>query len=720
MKNKKRIPKYPQGGKFERGLKDYGLGIADTLLGTVGANNVIKDSQYSNTQFGNAAKQVSGIAGSVGKAALPIAANVIAPGSGQFVSAGQQAIGQFNPQDASQFDEYGNPINPNMQTAQQAIGMAGQMGSQFFAMGGMNMQPNAEIESEENVVAPNGGFLQANGPTHSQGGVPVALPGNSMIFSDRLKLGKKTFAELNKDNNTNKEDKILESNKYGNTSKSTAELMKMAKNKNSEMLFKAQEALKRAKIEAYAKKMGVTLPQAQEAPEEGMQYPMGGKLPMYPLGSPVDNTKFTPGQRQQAYNDSMTLYKSGLGNQANFKVPGSNAALHSLHLLNKEFPTPVSTRNVNTPAGTEVVSQYQKPVYDPSMVKKAKPVSYPMINMPMKGLENPSLNFNPQLQQVPANSKPGSSKINVLPNYSIKTRFDSQGNAVDKEYFDTMNPERRIDVTEFGNGGRMLPKYKNGKFTPMVNNPDEEIIVPGGPQYNPDFSGVLAPSPYDNQMDITSANTLGKSAWEVDYMNNPNAPKPMTETPQQSSKFDWKGAGSNLAMGLANNAGNIYNLSRYNKPEVETYDRMNATYLDPSASLRDADMQSRRAEYNVRGASGGNAGTYLGNRVALNAQNVINKDRIQKEYQNVNAGISNSVGQYNNELSRQEVIANAQNRARNRSGKGEAIGSMGSNIANQIMDNKKGNMDQETLQLMMKYYDTPEFQKIMKNYKGKK
>ena len=94
-------------------------------------------------------------------------------------------------------------------------------------------------------------------------------------------------------------------------------------------------------------------------------------------------------------------------------------------------------------------------------------------------------------------------------------------------------------------------------------------------------------------------------------------------------------------------------------------------------------------------------------------QNTINKARIHTDYQNANAGISNSVGQYNNELARQEVIANAQNRARNRSGKGEAIGSLGSNVANQMMDNKKGNMDQETLQLMMKYYNDPQFKKYL-------
>jgi hypothetical protein len=38
---------------------------------------------------------------------------------------------------------------------------------------------------------------------------------------------------------------------------------------------------------------------------------------------------------------------------------------------------------------------------------------------------------------------------------------------------------------------------------------------------------------------------------------------------------------------------------------------------------------------------------------------------------------------------------------------------MGSNIANQMMDNKKTNMDQETLQLMMKYYNDPQFKKYL-------
>jgi hypothetical protein len=644
---------------------------------------------------------------------------------------------------------------------------------QEFAMGGMNMQPNAEIEKQENVVDPNGSFLQVDGSTHENGGVPVALPGNSMVFSDRLKLGKKTFAELNKVNNTNKEDKILESNKFGNTSKRTAELMKFAKNKNSQELFGAQEALKQAKVEAYAKKMGVTLPQAQEAPEEGMQYPMGGKLPMYHLGGPVDNTKFTPSQRQQAYNDSMTLYNSGLGNQANFKVPGSNDALHSLHLLNKKFPTPVSTRNVNTPAGTEVVSQYQKPVYNPSMVKKAKPVNYPMVNIPMKGLENPSLNFNPQLQQVPANSKPGSSKIEIAPNFSIKKRYDSQGNLVDKEYFDTMNPERQIETAEFRNGGRMLPKYAWGDLTPEQQFLKTKFMGAEQNQRNLAFNkmtGNMNPG-YNTQKSAWSPEELQASSDEMISENypekasttplnqpnaylirkdkngklifdNPNAYKAQkpfdfaaADARQQAEidavdkrkvtdpndrNFDWGSlaqTGQRLGNFAMQNAGNIYDLTRKQDP-LQKYARAKASFLDPSSAIRDALAQTRRAEYNIRNASGGNAGTYLANRVGLNAQNTENLARIHQNYANANAGIANQNSQFNTEIAYREAEAQAKDRAMRQNVNSQAIHSMASNFGKASKASKENSMDQKELDLFMyRYKNEPGFKEQVDKFR---
>lgn len=795
MKKSKKIPKYNFGGlndKDKTNVRNF-LGnsfraTGDVGLSMLGMDNVIKDSDYK----GNSAKGFMGysdVMGGIGKSLLPAAANIVLPGSGTAIRAGQQVASSFNPEDNSldKYDSNGNLIYQEQRNTKQIGNMLGSAGMAagnavgVFAMGGMNNIPNAEIESEENVVAPNGGFLQADGPTHAQGGVPVNLPGNSMIFSDRLKLGKKTFAELNKINNTSKEDKILESNKYGTTSKRTAELMKFAKNKNSEELFNAQEALKQAKVEAYAKKMGVTLPQAQKAPEEGMQFAMGGvKLPMYPLGGGTDNTKFTPAQKQQAYTDSMTLYKSGFNkNIPNWQAePGFNDAVLRLNKLNGVPPqsTDKSAITYDQSYLQKRSVPYAKPVA-PEVNYQNKPSTitpnYPMEILPMKKLEYPEMEIKSEFKQVPAN-KPSTIKTNIVTGPNMSYKEYKQGNEVlDRAYFDP-STKKEIELTGFKYGGRKLPKYYTGgesdDLTPEQLFLKTKFMGAEQNQRNLVFNkmtGNMNPG-YNTQKSAWSPEELQASSDALieEGYTNPNSPvtnpipttntypirrdkngKLLFDTPTSNSvgskrdqelydaelakmnadggrgdsnKFDWKGLGSNIAMGLANNAGNIYNLSRYDKPEVESYERMKATYLDPSAALRDAEAQTRRAEYNVRGASGGNAGTYLSNRVALNAQNTINKARIHTDYQNANAGIANSVGQYNNELARQEVIANAQNRARTRSGKGEAIGSMGSNIANQMMDNKKTNMDQETLQLMMKYYDTPEFQRIMKEYKGKK
>ena len=83
-------------------------------------------------------------------------------------------------------------------------------------------------------------------------------------------------------------------------------------------------------------------------------------------------------------------------------------------------------------------------------------------------------------------------------------------------------------------------------------------------------------------------------------------------------------------------------------------------------------------------------------------------------YDNANAGILTDAQKFNAQVAMQEAIANAQNRARVRSGKGEAIAGIGQNIAGQFADTKKGDMDQKTLQLFMQYYNNPQFRDAMK------
>ena len=86
-------------GGFGEVMRNYGLGIADTMLSTVGADNVVQDSAYKG-QGSEFMKKTSNIVGGIGKAALPMAANLIAPGLGGVVAGGiQQGVGSFNPQD---------------------------------------------------------------------------------------------------------------------------------------------------------------------------------------------------------------------------------------------------------------------------------------------------------------------------------------------------------------------------------------------------------------------------------------------------------------------------------------------------------------------------------------------------------------------------------------------------------------------------------------------
>lgn len=125
-------------------------------------------------------------------------------------------------------------------------------GMMIYANGGMQtFGPNAEVEKQENTLNPDGSTYQFDGASHENGGIQTNLEPGTIIFSDKLKLPgtRKTFADLNKPNMTKKEDKILES-PSSNRERLTAELMKSAKNKNSQSLFEQQEALKESKYKS--------------------------------------------------------------------------------------------------------------------------------------------------------------------------------------------------------------------------------------------------------------------------------------------------------------------------------------------------------------------------------------------------------------------------------------------------------------------------------------
>lgn len=166
-----------------------------------------------------------------------------------------------------------------------------------YAQGGVHSgMPNAELENKEMYNIPGGPISEVNGPSHKQGGVPVSIPNGTEMLpdnSDSLKINTKivkmfpnlfskkdigkTFSDTSRNLKTTKEDKIMKDDKASNMSKSTASLNIEVKKAIYQQKMKALEEFKKSKLQDYAKKLGVTLPQAQEGAQEGMQSPFTGE-----------------------------------------------------------------------------------------------------------------------------------------------------------------------------------------------------------------------------------------------------------------------------------------------------------------------------------------------------------------------------------------------------------------------------------------------------------
>lgn len=495
-------------------------------------------------------------------------------------------------------------------------------GQMKYAMGGMNMQPNAEVEGGgygkdgENTLNPDGTATQFNGPTHEQGGIKTNLDPGTLIFSDKVKWNGKTAADHNKPYTKiiQKATKDLENSSLTKESKLSAHLNLMSATKASQAIFAKQEETKQSRIDSYTKRLGGI-----------MKYPDGGKIPSY------------------------------LQDKINF---------------NKKL-----------------VEDYGSAILGSGMQSD-------MLNNSKIGLNKFDILLGYKSKDVPDHIKYSGDNVSKLMNalkfYEDKYQKHSNGGVQKYEYG---------GIQQFKKGG-----VKGNTYTPRVQdtNDSEDIVVPGNyPKTYQDFSGILAPSAYDKQMDITDANTLDKSAWEVDYRNNPNAPKPSSNTSEQSNKFDWKGLGTQAAYFAANNAGNIYDLARADKTETRKYDRATENLITPN--FRDADQKYLYMKNALKGASLGASG-YLANLQQSHVNNVLNKAQIQQAADNTNAGIKNQVSQYNTGIANEEILANAKIRANARNIKQSAIASMGSNTANQMNDVRNTNMDKKKMEGLIKMY----------------
>jgi len=205
---------------------------------------------------------------------------------------------------------------------------------------------------------------------------------------------------------------------------------------------------------------------------------------------------------------------------------------------------------------------------------------------------------------------------------------------------------------------------------------------------------------------------MGMPDNRMDAMSN----TPMMDDTNGGSP-NWAGIATQVGLGLANNVGNIYDLSRANKTETTTYNRMTPKQLDPTAALRYNDAQSRAYNEQLRNSSNGNSSTYIQNRKDGAINQMYANDQIRQQYANQNAQINNRAGEFNTGIGNQEIVANEQNRAASRNMKSNAYANIGQNIMGQYGDYKKGAMDQQKINMLGQYYSDPNFQRMVEEYK---
>ena len=249
---------YVLGGMFETvdkktawknpNMATAGIGAGAQL--TEAALNYVPDNEYTDSEgnvVGSSTNTLAGIGKGAAKGAAMgaalgpwgAAAGAVAGGAMGWINSSQEEEAAKKAQTASN-----NRISlKNIRgKANESAGLTQTMGTQLYPYGGSinTDQPNAnaELELNEQFMLPGGEVGQVNGPSHDEGGIEVALPQGTKVFSDRLKLNGKTYAEHAK--KINNKIRTLDK-KPDSVAKSNTEMLY---NQQLNNLFNAQEEYK--------------------------------------------------------------------------------------------------------------------------------------------------------------------------------------------------------------------------------------------------------------------------------------------------------------------------------------------------------------------------------------------------------------------------------------------------------------------------------------------
>lgn len=334
-KNKKPLPTYGLGGDLlQTGLNGLKF-VGNNAVQMAGGNRPFDYTGAGRHEFDKIDNVASPIYGTMSKA-LPMAANMVVPGSGTAISLAQQGIGAAT--DGLQVRAEGGYNDGRVNLNAFVVGAPLLGNFPQHAMGGQMQDPSDKTNSNMLTNFPTGGTHEQNpmGGVNvgnrglvEQGETKAPLDKGDYIFSDRLKPkgNNRTFAQLSKSIH----------NKYKDRENDAAATRSMKA--DLEKLAQEQEAFKAAK---QAKMQGSM--DALSNMGDGDMFMSGGKLKPY--------SKF--------------MFPDGGFLQSKFGPVNTDNDPNEV-AFNQEFPGETyNTFNPLTGVGTPQVSTVQEPMYSQS------------------------------------------------------------------------------------------------------------------------------------------------------------------------------------------------------------------------------------------------------------------------------------------------------------------------------------------------------------------
>ena len=626
-------------------------------------------------------------------------------------------------------------------------------GKMQYAMGGMNVQPNAEAENDELVTTNtppqvvSGGEVNMvsnnpygtpdyaiNGNNHGEGenggGVKMNVASGS-VFKGKLKnpltgnLFKKDFKKISFQENMFTK-KLENGDAYA---QNTANLILPVLAKTKEDMEMYQQAILDNKKQAKDLRAGIMPEQSQG------KMPMvkhGGMMNYMAMGGIQESDYQTdPGNlpsllRQKRANDAALLgIRSSFGPKND--TTNINDPLVVTFNKAKNYGKELADKIKNHPDNKKIepfAMGGKLPMYQDGAVVP-KPQQQPFYgnysnwgNTPVQGGYTGYIPENKymQIEGVPAVL---STKVNPytqsgnMVNTELKPGYGFENEA----YFDTESNQFSAVPT---NNNNNAPSFFNRTSNSDVSNPVTTYTATDARKEIADRT-LIPLSKNNNKPESFMKNEPEGDPTMGPMQKDKTFKKRLPQYFPEPEGFDWANAGKQVGNFALQNAGNLYDLYRSTQDNSKlNLSRMSPTLLDKTQDLANNQRIYSEGKRQTAEASQGNASTYLNNMYANRASKFANDLNINTTYGNLNASIDNAAKLYNAGAIDKETMFKLQAEGMNRNLRGQALAGMGQNFMNQGLTNDKTSMDEKTLNLFTKNMKDPTFRKDLLEFMNKK